>query len=47
MATVPGVKIGLMGGSFDPVHFGHLVAAQDAYEQYKLDRLICRRRRRR
>ena len=40
MATVPGVKIGLMGGSFDPVHFGHLVAAQDAYEQYKLDRLI-------
>jgi nicotinate-nucleotide adenylyltransferase len=35
-----GVKIGLMGGSFDPVHFGHLVAAQDAIEQYQLDRLI-------
>lgn len=29
-----------MGGSFDPVHFGHLVAAQDVYEQYRLDRLI-------
>ena len=34
------VKIGLMGGSFDPVHFGHLVAAQDAIEQHNLDRLI-------
>jgi nicotinate-nucleotide adenylyltransferase len=34
------VKIGFLGGSFDPVHFGHLLAAQDAYEQYKLDRLI-------
>ncbi len=34
------MKIGLMGGSFDPVHFGHLVAAQDAIEQYQLDRLI-------
>lgn len=29
-----------MGGSFDPVHFGHLMAAQDAYEQHALDRLI-------
>jgi nicotinate-nucleotide adenylyltransferase len=34
------VKIGFLGGSFDPVHFGHLLAAQDAYEQCKLDRLI-------
>jgi nicotinate-nucleotide adenylyltransferase len=34
------VKIGFLGGSFDPVHFGHLLAAQDAYEQYGLDRLI-------
>lgn len=34
------VKIGFLGGSFDPVHFGHLLAAQDAFEQYKLDRLI-------
>jgi nicotinate-nucleotide adenylyltransferase len=30
------VKIGFLGGSFDPVHFGHLMAAQDAYEQHKL-----------
>jgi nicotinate-nucleotide adenylyltransferase len=39
-ATVRGVKIGFLGGSFDPVHFGHLIAAQDAYEQYQLDRLF-------
>jgi nicotinate-nucleotide adenylyltransferase len=34
------VKIGFLGGSFDPVHFGHLLAAQDAFEQHKLDRLV-------
>ncbi len=34
------MKIGFLGGSFDPVHFGHLIAAQDVLEQYKLDRLI-------
>lgn len=34
------MKIGLMGGSFDPVHFGHLIAAQDAMEQHGLDQLI-------
>lgn len=34
------MKIGFLGGSFDPVHFGHLLAAQDAYEQCRLDRLI-------
>jgi nicotinate-nucleotide adenylyltransferase len=34
------VKIGFFGGSFDPVHFGHLMAAQDACEHGGLDRLI-------
>jgi nicotinate-nucleotide adenylyltransferase len=34
------MKIGFMGGSFDPVHWGHLLAAQDAYEQAGLDRLV-------
>jgi nicotinate-nucleotide adenylyltransferase len=38
--TVRRVKIGFLGGSFDPVHFGHLIAAQDAYEQHQLDRLF-------
>ncbi len=34
------VKIGFLGGSFDPVHFGHLIAAQDALEQQQLDRVV-------
>ena len=38
--TFRAVKIGFLGGSFDPVHFGHLMAAQDAYEQHHLERLI-------
>jgi len=34
------MKIGFLGGSFDPVHFGHLIAAQDVYEQFKFDRMF-------
>jgi len=34
------MKVGFLGGSFDPVHFGHLIAAQDVYEQYHFDRLF-------
>ncbi len=30
-------KIGLLGGSFDPPHLGHLTLAQDAYEGLRLD----------
>jgi nicotinate-nucleotide adenylyltransferase len=33
-------RIGVFGGSFDPVHTGHLTIAQDAVEQLRLDRLI-------
>ena len=33
-------RIGVFGGSFDPVHLGHLTIAQDAVEQLELDRLI-------
>lgn len=36
----PRLKIGFLGGSFDPVHFGHLIAAQDASKQHQLDRLF-------
>lgn len=36
----PAVKIGFLGGSFDPVHFGHLCAAQDACEHLELDRVF-------
>jgi len=33
------VKIGIFGGSFDPVHHGHLILARDAVEQLGLDQL--------
>lgn len=32
--------IGIFGGTFDPPHTGHLIAAQDACEALALDRLI-------
>ncbi len=34
------MKIGLFGGSFDPVHLGHLLVAQAALEELELDRLF-------
>ena len=33
-------KIGLFGGSFDPVHHGHLILAREALEKLGLDRVI-------
>lgn len=34
------MRIGLLGGSFDPPHNGHLLAAGDAFEALSLDRLV-------
>ena len=34
------MRIGLYGGSFDPVHLGHLLVARAALEELSLDRLL-------
>ena len=34
------IRLGVMGGTFDPVHFGHLVAANEAASAFGLDKVI-------
>jgi nicotinate-nucleotide adenylyltransferase len=34
------MRLGVFGGSFDPVHYGHLIAAECAREQAGLDRVL-------
>ena len=34
------MKLGIYGGSFDPVHLGHLLVAQAAVEELGLDRIF-------
>jgi nicotinate-nucleotide adenylyltransferase len=38
--VAPGVRVGILGGTFDPVHVGHLVAATWAREAFDLDRVL-------
>ncbi|MGC1479200.1 MAG: adenylyltransferase/cytidyltransferase family protein, partial [Chthoniobacterales bacterium] len=33
-------RIGLFGGSFDPIHCGHLILAREAGERLGLDRVV-------
>lgn len=32
--------IGLMGGTFDPIHYGHLIAAENSRSEFDLDRVV-------
>ena len=34
------LRLGLYGGSFDPIHHGHLILARQALEDLSLDRII-------
>lgn len=40
MAEISRPRIGLFGGTFDPIHIGHLIMAEDALRETPLDRVI-------
>jgi nicotinate-nucleotide adenylyltransferase len=37
---VTGRRLGVMGGTFDPIHYGHLVTAEEARWQFQLDEVL-------
>lgn len=34
------MRLGIMGGTFDPIHIGHLVCADEALHAFDLDRVV-------
>jgi nicotinate-nucleotide adenylyltransferase len=39
-AELSPTRIGVLGGSFDPIHVGHLSIARQVYERLRLDRMV-------
>ena len=33
-------KVGIIGGTFNPIHLGHLIMAERAYEEFDLDEIL-------
>lgn len=40
MSALESKKLGILGGTFDPIHYGHLLIAQSALEEFALDQIL-------
>ena len=38
--SIPRRRVGIMGGTFDPIHIGHLILGESAKEQFSLEKVL-------